>query len=1774
MSTAEQKEKTGATVGDLIEVPQIRTVIQLLDARSENRDTAREIAETFVITEEIEGYLREFLEAMARPSGAGAFLKGHYGSGKSHFLSYLSMVIEGDTGGITLTEPLREALEKLGGKRCFTVLIPLFLFNAGESLEEIVLITCQKALGAALKKTVNLSRSAMLLESFNTYILPREAGFLKGLSLTGEGWRSLCAGSPHAAAEKALAYLESLPSNPLSLHYDRREAFGTMNKLLRSHGYHGLVLIIDELSEFLRAKPSAREFNEDIRALQFMGEWSAHEPLWIICSLQEQIEDVGYIEQDMFRRIKDRYSLRFSLSTRHIESLIEKRVLIKRQGSRAAIDGIFRKLLGSFPHLTLTSEYFYKIYPVHPATLAMLEHLMGLFSQHRGIVDFLRTAVGGDRRRGMPSLLEEPSDRLLTCDAIFDHFQEKIRETVETAPYYTVAYRSLEEDIGRIFEKERDRKMALKMVKIMILSELSPLEKRKSARELADLAVERVSALDASVNYDYAREVILDRLVRESGYVAREQAPQEDAPRYYINLTANVASLVQKKTREVLRTIEMDSVTWRAILSMVNVTSLPLKEHLEGKSGPRRIYMKWDCTAREGWLLPGDLTEVMPGELEHLEGTLRGSEQDFIILMGFPGGSEAQWRHLQDLFTYVKSSPYAGAIMGWVPAAPDARELEALSVTYAHVLMRGRLTDSPEDRETAAHLDELAGKEQAYLREIITSLYFKGSLLSATGEVPLSPKDLEHLHFSRLVQQLLTGAFEALYPRHREVRPLSDGYNQAMLEKASALLFQGSRLPAREAEEKGVTATIESAMVPMGLVKRSQSSYAVTADPSKTPFLAELLSYLIAGKPAPLDTIYMKMRKGPFGVIRPLFNTAVAFLIHTGLLTPYNGLIVTAAPSLKKLFSFEINAVGEGRLIDRELQDYLGAASFLWGSETETLPLTMVTQRILWDKAAATLKALSEKMKRLRETLAHVKSYSVAALLPMGDLESATALMEDFLAAVPLSADSKRGLELILGEIRERPEIPEACLKVEKHLAFLSGDFEVLQRLHGYLANPMLSIPGEGTWGKLAERKARSQDLLSRAGEAITRGEAGGLFSEVQLFIKEYQDHYCDAHEAYYRHPHFQEWEAIAGSREYAVLRRLSRLYGLEVAHDIIRIQQLMNDLPRQCCRMVREELALGVRCSCGYRLGDELRGMPPDTLNSLMLEGIEEYCRCLHEGPQREKIELYAAGLRDAGKREQAAVLAKLLAPGPPAVKEALALFSEDVIELIYRALFTKIQTVERDIDKLCDDLKGRRFTPGRLREHIERWLDLPDLPAAGGEELYLHVVSPRSDDRFSLWEGYDAVRAVVREEGRRFLPAFYSALFLHRHGLAEDSAFLATRFKIDRGRLEAVERAGREALEVQNRYDDVLRAEKTLIEEGEAEELMAETGVDRCDTEGLMHFLRRGMAFPFMARRAGERLLSFYSSLDELPQIDGALSLLEKHCTPYEMCWGEAPFLGSWLRVKGKILESEGVDRQEPLDEFRTVIAPLAYSLEELRSYQFRCELLSEGAWRSLERQVRQIQKDHRERFHDFVSRGLAPSLKDFASRVFAPLRRRNRRAPAFIVIFDGMRLDLWRFLEPLFAEILPSHTKDEQCLVAAVPSDTATNRPWLLGAPAGACEGTLGSEAFTLVKASEKAVKRGTLDELIKNDVPLKVLHFNFIDDRLHHCDTPLPELYEGLRSEFLGTVAPHLKKLPRESLVMLVSDHGFEYTFGKKSPYRHGGDSPQERVVPCVSFLPCP
>ena len=78
-------------IKDLITLPEVRTVVQLSDLTDPALQEG--LLAGFVLTEDVLANLTIFLDQIVSGRGTGIFLEGSYGSGKSHFLTIISLLL-------------------------------------------------------------------------------------------------------------------------------------------------------------------------------------------------------------------------------------------------------------------------------------------------------------------------------------------------------------------------------------------------------------------------------------------------------------------------------------------------------------------------------------------------------------------------------------------------------------------------------------------------------------------------------------------------------------------------------------------------------------------------------------------------------------------------------------------------------------------------------------------------------------------------------------------------------------------------------------------------------------------------------------------------------------------------------------------------------------------------------------------------------------------------------------------------------------------------------------------------------------------------------------------------------------------------------------------------------------------------------------------------------------------------------------------------------------------------------------------------------------------------------------------------------------------------------------------------------------------------------------------------------------------------------------------------------------------------------------------------
>ena len=182
------------------------------------------------------------------------------------------------------------------------------------------------------------------------------------------------------------------------------------------------------------------------------------------------------------------------------------------------------------------------------------------------------------------------------------------------------------------------------------------------------------------------------------------------------------------------------------------------------------------------------------------------------------------------------------------------------------------------------------------------------------------------------------------------------------------------------------------------------------------------------------------------------------------------------------------------------------------------------------------------------------------------------------------------------------------------------------------------------------------------------------------------------------------------------------------------------------------------------------------------------------------------------------------------------------------------------------------------------------------------------------------------------------------------------------------------------------------------------------------------------------------------------------------------------------------------------------------------------------------------------------------DFLELLFLPRYQQylqERSQSAYIFIFDGMRWDTWEAIKPKvlstfqgrFAlegvfpliSILPSTTAYNKYAIftGEFPNGDADNDWWKALIPAFQKRGIHGVRWI-----SDRGDNQAQILDLIEaDDVPVKVFNFTFIDQKLHQATQNLSTIYEEIKVNFELLVQPYLERIPSDSLIFLISDHGF-------------------------------
>ena len=476
----------------------ITTVIKMDDLRL--REVKQELEE-YVVTDVVEEILIEFLERYAETrteetDRIGVWLSGFFGSGKSHFAKILSYLLENrtvenqsavDLFKLRIVDSARQhEIERNLHQVTNFISTEVIAFQI-KTEEELMVgeAVADKDWVQANHISTIMYRQWLKKRDFSTTLWVgrleqqlSELGHYQRFVDTvaeqeGRSWKEVRQHEMLVRDAAANALTAILP--------DRYPSTGSASKAiddiqadlrmgpsilatelakwvesLRQPGSEKtphLVYIIDEMGQFIGGS------NQKLLELQSIAETFASKglgKLWLVVTAQEALEEIvreAIRKENEFDKIRDRFSLRLGLTSENIETVLEERILKKKESRRPELEALYNRASGTIatvctlkganrPLPQPDADRFVADYPYPPYQLAVLQQVFAAVRTPGGEKEKIegteRSLIGVTQailKSPATSFASSAVGRLVAFDEVYDQIEAELpsidRRTIE-----------------------------------------------------------------------------------------------------------------------------------------------------------------------------------------------------------------------------------------------------------------------------------------------------------------------------------------------------------------------------------------------------------------------------------------------------------------------------------------------------------------------------------------------------------------------------------------------------------------------------------------------------------------------------------------------------------------------------------------------------------------------------------------------------------------------------------------------------------------------------------------------------------------------------------------------------------------------------------------------------------------------------------------------------------------------------------------------------------------------------------------------------------------------------------------------------------------------------------------------------------------------------------------------------------------------------------------------------------------------------------------------
>jgi len=1317
-------------IRDIVTVPSIPRVVQLaaverLSAALDSRAAGRPAGSEEELEAQLSGYLEQYFLVDARTRttvqtllihlathrdhGEAFFVKGLYGSGKSHLLAVLRLLLEHPVAWdfFLRTHPeFAQCAERfLAQPPLLAVAVALDEYDGRDTaLEDILFREAERALRRPrLDIQAPLTEESYALELIDRHLAPRYAAELadflrQELHLTAT-WAEVRAADPAAALAHARRFIQR-HRIPLEFRQSRVERLGRLLELVQERGLGGVVFLLDELSVFLSSK-SPPGLQNDASFLQFLGQRAHLLPLWAVATLQKNIEDVGDVEAYTLQQIKDRWQTRLSLALTEARQVVSRKLLVKpdlpafQQGLEAA----YQFWTGGQRPRGWSRAALEETYPLHPQTLTLLEACADRFlSKTRSLIDFVQAQVAGDGI--LPGILDQPVTTLITPDVLYDHFAREIAQNPSLARFHEAVFRYYAQNAAALFGEEAA--LGLRLVKLLVLSRLAGVE--PAVREMA------AALLPAAPDREARVQALLETMYSHGSFVTVQRRPGEYADLYTIDLDFEVNEAIRRRVRSIAEALAPDD--GRMETYAVDCCIDP-EFRLAIYRRPTTLSIVWRNTRRSLLVHLRDLALLSGDEAANLTALLANPDTEesaylFIARLFHPDLQRQAW---EAALAGLAEERWAQALVAWFPRPLTPEEREQLRQDTAHELLRQdpTLGDSRPGAALLERLNEGVERRRARTEALVKQAYYEGEIRTWEGRKGQAA-DLAPLcnHWMETLQQAAGWGLEAVFPLFREYAPRRRLFSRAC---AHELIRDFIAVGAVQTSPASTLAGyIADYAAPLGIVAGEEGDYRVSV--RGTPLARAVLSGLPASpdRPVSLGEMEQRLAKSEFGLVPELTHLLVAALIKKGFITALDD-------AQQPLPTHRLTAPLRAYLAFLARADPLPAE--LWpplrqlAQELLASPPpgeTLAAQQGLWEELRAYRGELLARVDRLENACAEVQQ--ALGHDEMQWLRAAEVLdrLRSLADTIEPEAITAAGLERFVRRMQRPPFAdpgggfgPLRDLLEQSHLLerFATETAPELLRWHRDLHDPQLALP-EGS--PLAVQRDQLVQLLAGGDEVAFLGDEFRALAAA--FRENYVSHYLAWHHRVHAPSRFEPYLQLKTHPLYRLLERLAGL-PLGLPQDLARVEeQIRQELAKRCRALdLRSHLEQRLVCpGCGLAYGQTLDLRPLGDLTQELQEGVRKALAALRAEARRKLLEqALSQPETPASVREHVAPL--LDADGaPPEV--LLDHLTPETMEFLQRVLTTRI-VARRQLSELLALLANRALAKRELLQVFLHWLD-----------------------------------------------------------------------------------------------------------------------------------------------------------------------------------------------------------------------------------------------------------------------------------------------------------------------------------------------------------------------------------------------------------------------------------------------------------------------------------